>query len=95
MPRFNIYAHTKSTSINCNFSKICRCLLAYIMIPLIQKEIDSFVILCNSRRRRMQRDTVLPDGILNYIYDFPENYDLRECGMYASNFPVKFHMLKG
>ena len=69
--------------------------MKYDTAPLIQKQIDSFVILWNSHRVRMQRDTVLPDGIPNYIYDFPENYDLRECDMYASNFPVKFHMLKG
>jgi hypothetical protein len=55
------------------------------MIPLIQKEIDSFVLLWNSHRIRKQSDTVLPDGIPNHIYNFPENYDLRECGMYANN----------
>ncbi|CAB3977777.1 Hypothetical predicted protein [Paramuricea clavata] len=55
------------------------------MIPLIQKEINSFVLLWNSHRIRKQSDTVLPDGIPNHIYNFPENYDLRECGWKVSD----------
>ena len=51
------------------------------MIPVIQKEIDTFVdVVWNSHRIREQRNTLLPDGIPNHIYDFPEQYNLEDCG---------------
>ena len=56
-------------------------LLAYIMIPLIQKELDTFKdTVWNSHRIRSQQDTVLPNGIPNHIHAFPEAYGLEECG---------------
>ncbi|KXJ15658.1 uncharacterized protein LOC110237035 [Exaiptasia diaphana] len=58
-----------------------RNLIAYIMIPIMQKEIDTFVnTVWNSHRIRHQKDTYLPDGVPNHIYAFPEKYDLQECG---------------
>ncbi|KAK3731009.1 hypothetical protein QZH41_018760 [Actinostola sp. cb2023] len=58
-----------------------RLLLAYLMIPIMQKEIDTFVnIVWNTRRIRVQKNTYLPDGVPNHIYDFPEKYGLEECG---------------
>jgi hypothetical protein len=58
-----------------------RLLLAYIMIPLIQKELDIFKdTVWNSHRIRRQKDTILPDGIPNHIYAFPESYGLEQCG---------------
>ena len=52
------------------------------MVPLIQKELDIFrETVWNIHRIRAQKDTVLPDGIPDHNYNFPENYGLEECGM--------------
>ena len=52
------------------------------MVPIMQKEIDTFVnVVWNSHRIRVQKDTFLPAGIPNHIYSFPEQYGLEECGM--------------
>ena len=59
-----------------------RMLLAFILIPLLQKQLDIFKdTIWNTHRIRAQKDTVLPDGIPNHIYSFPEEYDMDECGM--------------
>jgi len=59
-----------------------RLLLAFIMVPLIRKELDIFrETVWNSNRNRAQRKTALPDGIPDHIYNFPEKYGLEECGM--------------
>lgn len=51
------------------------------MIPIVQRELDEFrEVVWNSHRIRYQRDTVLPNGIPNHIFEFPEKYGLRECG---------------
>ena len=56
-------------------------LLAFIMVPLVQKELDVFrETVWNTHRIRAQKDTVLPDGIPDNIYNFPEQYDLEDCG---------------
>ncbi|CAH3161120.1 unnamed protein product [Pocillopora meandrina] len=55
-------------------------LLAFIMVPLVQKELDVFrETVWNTHRIRAQKDTVLPDGIPDNIYNFPEQYDLEDC----------------
>ena len=52
------------------------------MVPIMQKEIDTFVhVVWNSHRIRAQKNTFLPDGIPNHIYNFPDQYGLEECGM--------------
>ena len=59
-----------------------RMLLAFILIPLLQKQLNIFKdTIWNTHRIRAQKDTVLPDGIPNHIYSFPEEYDMEECGM--------------
>lgn len=59
-----------------------RLLLAFIMVPLIQKELNIFrETVWNTHRIRAQRDIALPDGIPHRIYNFPVNYGLEECGM--------------
>ena len=51
------------------------------MIPLIQRELDTFInSIWNTDRIRKQRNTTLPDGVPNHIYSFPEEYGLQECG---------------
>ena len=59
-----------------------RQLLAYLMVPIMQKEIDTFVnVVWNTHRIRAQKDTFLPAGIPNHIFSFPEQYGVEECGM--------------
>ena len=54
-----------------------RMLLAFILIPLLRNQLDIFKdTLWNTHRIRAQKDMLLPDGIPNHIYSFPE-----ECGM--------------
>ena len=55
--------------------------LTFIMIPLIQKQLNEFqCMVWNNHRIRFQKNTLMPDGIPNYIYDFPERYELEQCG---------------
>ena len=55
-------------------------LLTFIMVPLLQKELDVFrETVWNTHRIRAQKDTVLPDGIPDHIYNFPEQYNLKDC----------------
>ena len=57
-----------------------RLLLAYILIPVIQKQLDSFAqTIWNSHRIRAQKETFLPDGVPDHIYNFPERYGLEDC----------------
>lgn len=56
-------------------------LLAYVMIPLLQREVDVFKeTVWNSHRIRPQKETALPSGVPNHIYSFPEEYGMEECG---------------
>ena len=55
-------------------------LLTFIMVPLVQKELDVFrETVWNTHRMRAQKDTVLLDGIPDHIYNFPEQYNLKDC----------------
>ena len=61
-------------------------LLSFVIIPLVQKELDSFrETVWNTQRIRAQKDAVLPSGISNHIYSFPEEYGLEECGKLCPN----------
>ena len=61
-------------------------ILAFIMIPLIQKDLDVFrESVWNTHRIRAQKDTCLPDGIPNHMFSFPEQYGLEECGMFRTS----------
>ena len=52
---------------------VCRSLLAYLFVPLLQKELDVFKdTVWNTHRIRHQKDTYLPDGVPNHVYEFPE-----------------------
>ena len=43
------------------------------MIPVLQKQLDTFkTVVWNVHRIRTQKDTLLPDGVPDHIYDFPE-----------------------
>ena len=59
----------------------CRKLLAFIMVPLIQREIDIFKDnIWNIHRIRDQNDVYLPSGVPNHTYNFPEEYNLHHWG---------------
>ena len=52
------------------------------MIPIIQREIITFKdMVWNAHRIRSQKETVLPSGVPNHIYNFPEEYDMQACGI--------------
>lgn len=59
-----------------------RLLLAFITVPLTEKELDIFrETVWNTHRIRAMRDNALPDGIPDHICKFHENYGLKVCGM--------------
>lgn len=59
-----------------------RNLLAYIYIPVIQKELDYFRLsVWNTHRIRKQRQKELPGGIPDHIYDCPDKYGGQRCGI--------------
>ena len=67
-----------------SFFQTCRDLLAFVFIPVIQREMDLFIeTVWNSHRIRHQKDAQLPKGIPNHVYCFPEKYGAEECGMYG------------
>ena len=57
-----------------------RNMLAYVYIPIVQREIDLFVELWNNSRTRLQRNTLMPDGIPNVIHNCPEEYGMEDKG---------------
>jgi len=60
---------------------ICRDILAYIIVPLIQKKADIFIKMWNTHRIRSQKlHCCLMVYPIIYIYTFPEKYDLQEQG---------------
>lgn len=60
---------------------ICGSLLSCLFIPILQRELDILKdVVWNSHRIRCQKDTYLPDGIPEHIYNFPEEYKPKDCG---------------
>ena len=56
-------------------------LVAFIIVLLIQREADIFKDnVWNIHRIRDQKGVYLPSGVLNHIYNFPEEHNLRQCG---------------
>ena len=59
-------------------------LLAFLLIPVIQKQLDSFrQVVWNTHGIKRQKDTFLHDGVPDHIYGFPEKYGLEDCGQYS------------
>ena len=59
-------------------------ILAFVLIPLLQKELNTFKdTIWNTHRIRQQRDTELPNGVPNHIYAFPEEYGFADCGKFT------------
>lgn len=55
-------------------------MLAYVYIPIIQREINTFIELWNGSRCRLQKNALMPDGIPDFIYSNPEAYGLEDKG---------------
>lgn len=51
-----------------------RKILAYIFIPVVQRECDTFCRIWNSHRVRYQPGLELPTGIPEHMFSFPEKY---------------------
>ena len=55
------------------------------MIPLLQKDQDVLrESVLNTHSIHVQKNTILPNGIPNYMYSFPEQYGLEECGLFKT-----------
>lgn len=64
------------------FHHFSRDLLAYLYIPVIQKELDIFrECVWNNHRTRKQKGKYLPAGVPEHIYHFPEQYGGEHCGI--------------
>ena len=57
-------------------------MLAFIMIPILQRELDDFKNMWNAHKIRHQVQTLVVDDIPNHIYDFPERHGLQQCGKF-------------
>ena len=53
-----------------------RNILAFIYIPIVQREVNIFIELWNNSRTRFQKNTLMPDGIPSFIYTNPEEYGM-------------------
>ena len=60
--------------------------LAYVFIPMLQKECDLFASRWNGHRIRNQAHIQLPTGRPDHIFEFPEEHGLSECGMFEIQF---------
>jgi hypothetical protein len=70
-------------------------ILAFILIPLLQRELNTFKdTVWNTHRIRQQKDTELPNGVPNHIYSFPEEYGLEDCGKFR-HIQYEINCLKG
>ena len=52
-------------------NKIHRSIIAYVYIPVSEREMHLFVTNWNNHRIRFRKDTVLTDGGPIHIYQFP------------------------
>ena len=66
---------------NCNHD---RQLIAYVYIPIVQRECYTFVDYWNSHRIRAQEKLEIPTGIPNHMFSFPENYGATNKGICLS-----------
>ena len=61
-----------------------RQLLAYVFIPIVQRECDIFVKYWNSHRIRGQDKVELPTGVSEHMFSFPEQYGGKNMGIMLS-----------
>eukprot|EP00794_Sanderia_malayensis_P002235 gene2235-2546_t len=61
-------------------NKFHRCLMAFVYVPVVQKQLDIFQeTILNNQRGRKQRAKMLPCGMPEHIYSFPKRYGARNC----------------
>ena len=68
-------------------------MLAFVMIPMLQRELEDFRTVWNTHRIRAQKDTYMADGVPNHIFQFPERYGLKACGWQFSVFSTEMLLL--
>ena len=57
-------------------------MLAYVDIPVLQKELDTFrIYVWNNHRVHKQKGKQLPSGVPEHIYHCPEQYGGEKCGL--------------
>ena len=61
-----------------------RQILAYVFIPIVQRECDIFVKYWNSHRIRGQDKVELPTGVPEHMFSFPEQYGGKNMGIMLS-----------
>ncbi|XP_028414879.1 uncharacterized protein LOC114537959 [Dendronephthya gigantea] len=62
-----------------------RYMLSFVYIPVIQKELDIFrVSVWNTHQTRKQKPKLLPTGIPEHIYSYPEQYAGEKYGLQIS-----------
>ena len=66
-----------------------RQMLAFVYVPVLQRECDIFVRNWNNHRIRRQKDLELPTGIPNHLFSFPEKYGAERMGI-----PLEFEQLQ-
>lgn len=60
---------------------IHRQILAYVYIPIVQRECEIFVNYWNSHGIRTQENLEIPTGIPSHIFDFPQQYGGQHMGI--------------
>jgi len=50
-----------------------RLVFRWLAIPWLQKEADSYVYSTNTSRRRVNRRSVLPNGVPDVMFEHPES----------------------
>ena len=60
---------------------ICRGSLAYVFIPIVQRDLYEFsTVVWKKSRGRKHKNKFLPTGIPDYNYHHPETYGGQKCG---------------
>lgn len=62
-----------------------RQLLAYVFIPIVQRECNIFIKYWNSHRIRAQDKLEIPTGVPDHIFSFPEHYNGTNEGITLSS----------
>ena len=55
--------------------------MAYIFIPVIQRECNIFLSNWNTHRIREQKNLLLPTGVPDHMFAVPEQYGSTQCGI--------------
>ncbi|XP_028416829.1 uncharacterized protein LOC114541037 [Dendronephthya gigantea] len=66
-----------------------RQLIAYVYVPIVQRECNTFINYWNSHRIRAQEKLEIPTGIPNHMFSFPENYGATNEGIHLSEEDIR------